>query len=156
VSFSFVTSYLALWALVLFHALVVLALLRQLSELRRLAQASVATLSSDSEEQLSPGTAAPQFRGFDALSKAPVSLDSAKDRGAALVFLSSECGTCRELANDFHRLTRGAIQKLVVLYCLGDAQRCASMAANLKLPSDFVTADADAVAASFGVSFFPQ
>jgi hypothetical protein len=120
-SLPFIASYIAVWILVVFQGLLILALLKQLGELKQLAQLR----GVPGEDRLQPGTAAPEFDGLDLRSAEPITTRVFDKQGGALLFLSPECGSCLELANG---LREPAISRLppIVTFCQGNDSTCAS------------------------------
>lgn len=117
-SFSFFTSYIAIWVLVLFQGLLVIALLRQLAELRRLVE-----MGGFQEDRLPAGSPAPRFAGLDVRSGQQVSSYSLNGRGGVLLFLSPDCTVCKGLADS---LRPPALNDLppVIAFCQGGERAC--------------------------------
>jgi len=122
-SSSFLASYIVIWLLVVFQGLLVLALLRQLAELRRLVESG----SLQDENRLPVGSLAPEFAGSDVRSGERVSIQSLGGRGGVILFLSAECSVCKDLADS---LQQPAINELppIIAFCQGGEQTCARIA----------------------------
>lgn len=118
-SFGFYGSYVALWALVVFQALVVVALLRQISELKRYVEQGGLPASN----QLAAGTPAPAFSALDLRSRQSLGLERLNGRGGVVLFLSPDCTVCRGLADSLRAQGKDALVPIIPV-CEGDDQGC--------------------------------
>jgi peroxiredoxin len=109
VSFGFVTAFIALWVVVVLQGLVVVGLVRELSDLRRLAMAGKLP------QRIRIGAQAPRIQGV--YSRANVSVDSTDLLGWELVvlFLSADCRICRRLADGVRTLGPGPRQRFIAI-----------------------------------------
>lgn len=120
-SFPFVASYIAMWLLVVFQGLLIVALLKQLGELKQLVELKGVA----GEDQLPAGTEAPDFEGLDLRSGQRITTRVFAGQGGALLFLSPECGSCLDLANGLRQPALGALPP-VLTFCQGDNSTCSS------------------------------
>ena len=118
--FTFFASYLAIWILVLFQGLLVLALLRQLAELRRLVELG----GLHGEDRLPAGSLAPEFAGIDVRSGREVTLQSFSEVGGVLLFLVPDCNVCNGLANSIRPPVTDELPPVVV-FCQDTEGHCA-------------------------------
>lgn len=109
--YGFGVSYGLLWLLVVFHALLIVALLRQLVELRSLVETGSDVLSDPVARR---GAKAPRFTTTDARSGRRLSLDTFAGRRGVLLFLSSGCRTCLRLASSLKDLSDEPTKLIVV------------------------------------------
>ena len=99
-SFAFSATYVALWAVVLFEGLLVVAVLQQLAKLRPLLERAAGSVVVD---EPSIGSAAPEFAGIEQISGGAVGVDNLAGRGGGLLFLSPDCPTCKDLVDSVGR-----------------------------------------------------
>ncbi len=149
-SFSFTASYIAIWILVFFQGLLVLALLRQLAELRK----SVALGAVPGEDLLTPGTLAPKFESVDARSGRLVSSEIFAGQGGVLLFLSPDCYACKDLADGLTEPTTSELPPVVTL-CQGRRQPCTRFAKRLGSKIPLIFDDAEDIASLYRVSGSP-
>ena len=118
---AFFTTYVLIWIVVLFQGLLVLALLRELSELRR--RLELGALGN--EDRLPIGSEAPEFTGADVRTGKLVSLQTVGPNGGAILFLTPDCNLCKNLANS---LRAPALSELptVVVFCQGSERGCSA------------------------------
>lgn len=119
--FPFVASYIAVWILVIFQGLLIIALLKQLAEVKQLARLGGVA----GADQLPAGTPAPDFEGIDLRSAKPLTKQVFAGQGGVLLFLSPECGSCVELADGLRRSEPGELPPIVT-FCQGEESPCAS------------------------------
>jgi hypothetical protein len=150
VRFGFLASYIAIWVLVFFQGLLLLALLRQLAELRRLLEQG----GLQADDHLLMGTSAPEFAGLDVHSGAQVGSQNLSGSGGVILFLSPECTVCEGLAD---RLGQPAVNGLppIIALCQGGRQACAGFVKRLGLEIHLVLEGAEEIAARYQVSGFP-
>jgi hypothetical protein len=119
--FPFIASYIAVWILVIFQGLLILALLKQLAEVKQLARLGGVA----GAEPLPAGTPAPDFEGVDLRSAKRLTKQVFAGQGGVLLFLSPECGSCLELADG---LRRSELTELlpILTFCQGDESPCAT------------------------------
>jgi len=149
-SFPFVASYIAVWILVVFQGLLILALLKQLSELKLLIRLGGVA----GEDGLPAGTAAPDFEGLDLRSATRITTNVFEGRGGALLFLSPACGSCLQLADG---LRQPALSELppILIFCQGDDSACASFIKRLGPEVYTLRDDDDGIAKSYRVDGSP-
>ena len=117
----FYVSYGAIWVLVVFQALVMLELVRQMSGDR---EQSAQPLSTIAETAMLPtGSVAPDFRLPELGTNQWVSRDSLSGKSALLAFTSPSCATCYKVADELSAFQVATDARLVVV-CHGDAQTC--------------------------------
>lgn len=119
-SSPFITSYIAIWIVVVFQGLVVLALLRELTELRQKLEA----VGLRADDRLPIGSPAPDFTAVDVRSKKTVGLRNLKGTGGAILFLTPHCGTCKDLANSMRAPALDGLPPVIV-FCQGGDSACA-------------------------------
>lgn len=120
----FWASYAALWVLVIFQALVLLEVVRQLG-LRRGAEEP----TSNKEHDLLPtGTVVPEFTAPDARNGLTVTSANWHGEPVVLVFVSPTCEACRLVADELADFRRSLRARVVVL-CHGASAECAEYAA---------------------------
>lgn len=118
---GFTASYIALWALVLFQALIALGLLQRISELRRWLSESRASSATG----LAVGTDAPTFSAYDLRAGRSISSATFAGRSAVLLFLSPDCPTCRNLVTSLQSLSpRDLSPHALVVICSGEERAC--------------------------------
>lgn len=124
-------SYIALWVLVSFQGFVLIGLLRIVYRLQA---------GGVGPGGLSPGEAAPWFTAPD-LAGAQISTALFAGRRTILLFVSTECGSCRAALEDISHLIR-KVNRRVVVVCAGQEQDCRALsnAYQLEVP---VIADED-------------
>ena len=148
-SFSFVTSYIALWALAIFQGLVALALLRQLAELRAIAGHT----ALPNEDSLPVGTSAPDFEGFDWRDGRPISSRDIHGRGAVMLFFSA-CPTCIQLADDLRWATATDLAPIMA-FCLGGEGPCSNILEKLPPHVPLLLKNSDEIARRYRISSSP-
>jgi hypothetical protein len=149
VSFSFSASYIALWVIVIFQGLLVLALLRQISELGKLVREG----NSPGEEQLPAGSRTPQFSGLAEGTGQHVDNRIFDHRGGVILFLASDCSLCKGLANSLRSEVEGLPQ--LVAFCIGRERACARFIQRLAPEVPLLLRPAPDVALLYRVSRFP-
>jgi len=125
VDFTFSASYITLWALVVFQGLLILALLRQLGELRRW----VAQGHLPGEDRLPAGSSAPEFAGLDFRSGRRVSSLDLDGTGAVILFLSA-CDVCIRLADSLRQTATSDLPPIVA-FCQGGEGLCSGIVRGL-------------------------
>lgn len=103
--FSFSATYIALWAIVLFQGLLILAVMRQLGDVRAVPD------GSRSESLLPIGTPAPPFSAIDRRIGGPIELSTVAD--TILLFIASNCPTCRSLLKDLQHASWDGLPSVV-------------------------------------------
>lgn len=147
----FLTSYFALWMLILFHTLILLEVVR------RVARGHVPSGEIDPIGQtdlLRTGTQAPNFEAPELPSRQRVRSESWQGQSTMLVFMAPECPTCRETAHELIELRRQANAHVVVL-CRGEVSACKQFA-DMYLPDVQVLLDeAGTIAQDFRIKRTP-
>ena len=149
-SFSFFASYIAIWILVLFQGFLILALLRQLTELRRLLEMGGLHV----EDRLPQGSPAPEFEGFDARSGQPVGTRILSGRGGILLFLSPDCTVCRGLVASLRQPAIDALPPIIAL-CQGAEQSCGRLVKRLGPEVNLLIKGTHEIAARYRVTGSP-
>jgi hypothetical protein len=120
-SFTFLSTYLALWGLVLFQSLIILGLLRELTEIRRLAE------DGRLPQRLPVGAHGPRLKGSDLRTGAAIDSSLFAGRELMLLFLSPGCRMCWRLADGTRKpAAEPALSRIAV--CQGSAAECAGFA----------------------------
>ena len=144
---GFSASYLALWGLVIFQSLVVLALLRELAELHTVTERHALAR----EVWLPLGTEAPQFTAADRRSGRPVSTQELSGTGGVILFLSTGCSACETLVASLKRAVAGDLPAIIAL-CRGAEEPCGTFVTS-EIP--LILVGAAEAAAHYRVSGFP-
>lgn len=148
-SFGFSASYVALWMIVIFQGLLVLALLRQISELGKLVREG----NLPGEEQLPAGSRTPQFRGLAEGTGRQVDNGIFDQRGGVILFLASDCSLCKGLAHSLRSEVEGLPP--LVAFCIGRDRACARFVQRLGPEVPLLLRAAADVALLYRVSSFP-
>ena len=90
---------------------VIAALVYQLAELRKLANAG-----GPLQSKLPVGSLAPHFSAIDFQSKRTIHSSTMAGRRVVLCFLNADCQTCRSLAFDLSRMASATLGGLIVYY----------------------------------------
>ncbi len=137
----------AIIAVLAFQGLLIVAILKRLDEVRTLIRTvDVPAVGGF----LQRGSPAPPFHTEFAGSSAPFSLESLRERGGVLVFVSATCDACEQLLK---QLAIGdVIEAGVCLILLGDSLDLAPL---LGSTCDFVTRGAGGIASACQISQFP-
>lgn len=125
-SFGFTATYIALWGLVLFQTLLILALLRQLGEIKK--RIDEGGLPAD--DRLPTGTPAPALAGTDLRSGEPAELAALEGQAAVLLFLAPACTVCKGLSESLGRGERESPVPMIAI-CQGKETSCATFASRL-------------------------
>jgi hypothetical protein len=104
-----------LWLLALFQGLLICFLVRQLSDLRELAEKGQGPKIS----QLPRGSTAPEFSGITLTSSLALHSSMLRGKRTVLLFLSTDCGICRKLAHELGTAAHSSLEGLVIL-CQGE------------------------------------
>ncbi|HKN70853.1 MAG TPA: redoxin domain-containing protein [Terriglobales bacterium] len=148
-SVGFSSSYIALWALVVFQGLVVLALLQRLEKLQLLA-----SQRESSENRLPNGSRAPGFACVDKWSNREYGLRDLAERGGMLLFLSSDCPACKALVEGLTRAAPDGLP-LIIAFCHGREKACARFSRRLETKVPLVVDGAAEIASRYRASGFP-
>jgi hypothetical protein len=149
VIFSFSASYIALWAVVLFQGLLVLALLQQLANLRRVvAQGGLA------EDRLPDGSQAPEFANVDKRLGRQLGVRTLDGSGGIILFLSSECSVCKGLVDRIGRFAPDDLPPIIT-FCQGREQGCARFGERLGTRIRLILDGAEKTGARYRISRFP-
>lgn len=147
-SYSFLSTYLALWALVLFEALILLGLLRELTEIRRLAE------DGRLPQRLPLGARGPRLKGSDLRSGAAIDTSLFAGRELMLLFLSPGCRMCWRLADGTRKLAaEPSLSRIAV--CRGGAAECAGFADALAADVPLLLDAAGGLSQGYGVRTAP-
>jgi methylamine dehydrogenase accessory protein MauD len=128
------TTYVALWILVLVQTLVLLELLRQIGILRmRVGEEPGALVTSEGLER---GSIAPAFVASDVGTGREVTDALLHDRTSLIVFLTPTCQSCRSLAPDLRRFSAEHREIQVLVICAAPREHCEAFARefDLRLP----------------------
>lgn len=141
-------SYGFLWALAIFQAVLIVALLRQLGDIRRLAERA----GGLSKQLLPTGAPAPAVEGVEMLTGQRVSTRMLEGRAAIILFLSSDCRSCAALAAS---LAVADVLPNVVAICHGDEQSCKDLGHDLCHRIRFLLDRNGHAASRYGVGMYP-
>lgn len=144
------SSYVILWGLVLLQSLLIVLLLKQLTELRR--RAAGDQLHSGS--RLPVGSAVPEIAILDPLTGGRMQQPLFGRADGAVLFLSADCVTCADLAAEARTAPDAMLRRLVVV-CKGTEAACRHLAA-LAGPTLRLVVNADAaLSRDYGVTAYP-
>ena len=147
-SFSFLPTYFALWALVLFQTLLILGLLRELAELRRLAE------DGRLPQRLPLGARTPHLRGSDLRTGTTFDTSLLSGRELVVLFLSPGCRLCWRLADGTRKLpAEPSLSRIAV--CHGSAGDCAGFVETLAGDVPVLLDPSGAMSAGWGVRSTP-
>jgi hypothetical protein len=149
VGFSFSASYIALWAVVVFQGLLVLALLRQVSQISKLVENG----DLPGENPLPVGAPAPRIVGIGANSGRQVDSQQFVGRGGMVLFVSGDCFVCKGLSRSIQTLGHEGLPPMIVC-CVGRANACQRFVERIGRLAP-VLAGADQIAMRYHVSGFP-
>lgn len=121
---AFNISYVALWLLVVFQTLVLMALLHATYRRESAAQPSASAAVSVAPPGPAAGQRAPAFRTIDAITGAPVTNEHFAGKLTALLFVSPHCASCMTTLDELNAL-RHKVHGNVALVCGGDQAECA-------------------------------
>lgn len=148
----FYVSYIALWALVIFHTLVLLEVMRQMGT--GLEGAEGQAFPAGEGNLLEIGTKAPTFETPEVLSGMVIRSEALQGQPTLLVFVAPRCPACKDVAEELEAFRRRVKARLVAL-CQGTAEDCARLAKD-HLPGILTLLDeSGAVANSFQVKWTP-
>jgi hypothetical protein len=149
-SVGFSSSYIALWALAIFQGLVVLAILQRLEKVQLLA-----SKREISENRLPIGSQAPEFASVKhPNTNRELGVRDLAERGGMLLFLSSDCPTCKALVDRLVRFAQDSLPPIIAL-CQGREQSCDRFSKRLEGIVPLVVDGAADTAARYGASGFP-
>jgi len=134
-------------AILIFHGLLIVAILKRVDEMQILIRSVDVPAAGG---LLQRGSAAPAFRTELAGSSMPFSLDSLQERGGVLVFMSAKCDACERLAR---QLAIDDEIDGIYLILLGDSPELCTL---LGSKYDTVTKDATHIASAYRISNFPS
>lgn len=148
----FYVSYIALWALVIFHTLVLLEVVRRMGAGSEGVGGQV--LPAEEGNLLESGTKAPTFETPEVLSGIVIRSEALQGQPTLLVFVAPHCPACKDVAEELEAFCRRVKARLVAL-CQGRAEDCARLAKD-HLPGILVLLDeSGAIANSFRVTWTP-
>lgn len=149
-SFSFSATYSALWALVVFQGVVILALLRKLSEVSKLVEKG----GLPGENRLAIGARAPSFAGYDQHSGKRVDIRIFSRQGGMILFLAGDCSMCRGLAGSLSPSAAADLGTMIA-FCVGRELGCMRFVKRLSPSIPLLLDAADETVSRFRVSAFP-
>jgi len=118
VNFGFFSTYIALWLLVAFQGLLIVALLTKLESLRRLVERGAS---------IPIGSRAPEFAGLDQFDK-QTGLQAFDGRAGIILFVSPECSLCKGLLASIESPGHQSLPHTLMV-CRGEKDACESVAA---------------------------
>ena len=146
--FTFVATYVALWALVLFQTLIIVGLLRELAEIRRLAE------DGRLPQRLPLGARGPRLSGADLRTGATVDTSLFTGRDLVLLFLSPGCRLCWRRADGTRKLSAEPALSCIAI-CRGSAKECTGFVAALAGDVPVLLDGSGSLSASYGVRSTP-
>jgi peroxiredoxin len=146
-SAPFYVSYVALWALVIFESLVGIGLVRALYKTREIGD------EGDNTDERTPGEPAPAFVAEDVFGVS-ISSHSFAGKPTALLFVSPDCSTCTVTLQELAAL-RSKTEGNVVVFCMGEHQRCVSLAEHYNLSAPVVCDHDRRFSDMFGIAVPP-
>ena len=149
-NFGFSASYIALWVIVAFQALVIVGLLRQLAELGN----KVKSGNLLGEDWLPAGTLAPAFSGSALGSGRRIDRNIFEGRGGMILFVSSLCPVCKDLAAGIQQADHDSLPQMVA-FCIGRESSCARFLKRIGDQVPLLLEKADETASRYHVSGFP-
>jgi methylamine dehydrogenase accessory protein MauD len=150
VNFGFSGSYVALWGFVVLQGLLVLAVLRQLTELRRRMEQG----ALQDENWLPLGSPAPEFTGRDMSALNLISNQFLNGQGRVIVFLSPGCTSCKGLAESLESVS-GYDSSAITAICNGDTESCEDFRTRLGASVHLLYDPTNEIGLRYGVSKFP-
>jgi hypothetical protein len=150
VTITLIGSYVLVWALVVFHSLIIVVLLKQLADLR--ARATSGQLSTD--RRLPLGTVVPTVTIVNPRTGAADTASLFAEGDAMLLFLSPECSTCAAIAAHARLLPEAALNRIAVI-CSGTESACRTLASLAGPRLRMVHNSDQALPGHFGVSGYP-
>jgi hypothetical protein len=145
------TTYLLLWSVVLLQAFLIVVLVYQLNDVRRQIEAAGLALGAD---PLPIESVAPTFSATNLLSGDRIHSSTLRGRPLALLFLSTDCSVCRNLARDLARIPAEKLNNLIV-YCNGAGRGCQSLLSEISNSVLVLRKDTESVSALFDLHSFP-
>jgi hypothetical protein len=150
VTITLIGSYVVVWALVVFHSLIIVVLLKQLADLR--ARASGGQLSID--RRLPAGAVVPSVSIVNPRTGAADAASLFAQGEGMLLFLSPECSTCAAIAAHARLLPDAAVNRIAVI-CNGLESSCRTLA-SLAGPGLRIVHNTDqTLPGHFGVTGYP-
>jgi hypothetical protein len=147
-SLWFLLVYLALWIVVIVMGVVVVGLVRELSDLRRLA------VGGRLPQRLAIGARAPRISGPDVRSHAIVDSAQLSGRELVVLFLSPDCRVCRRLADGVRSLPVEPGQARIAV-CRGTVAGAAPFIQTLAPDVSILLDEDGSTQATYGVSGTP-
>jgi hypothetical protein len=144
-------SYVFLWILALFNALVGFVLMHKLAEIRRIMNEGPLGPGG----RLPAGSRFPAFQGVTVPDGQPISAATIARRSKAILFVAPSCADCREITSGIAATTVPVLDNLAI-YCDGSLRSC-----NLFVPESLkqrclvFTRDEDDVVSLFLLPGFP-
>ncbi|HKI02390.1 MAG TPA: redoxin domain-containing protein [Thermoanaerobaculia bacterium] len=120
--FGFYGTYAALWAIVLFQGLLILALLRQIVNLRQ----AVEKGGGLGLDLLPAGAEAPAFWARDLRAGQPLTAEGLRGEAAVLLFVTADCALCKTVLDGLRRRELGQSAQVVVV-CIAAETDCAPL-----------------------------
>jgi thiol-disulfide isomerase/thioredoxin len=139
---------LSLWIVVFLQAAFICFLVKELAEIRDIAQ------SGSARDVLPLGVMAPEFTAFDLRSGGSVHSSSFIGKRRAILLLSPDCGDCRRISSQLGELPLALATQLIVL-CHGGTRRCQRLVAKTTASIATVVDEQMDIVAAFKVRAFP-
>ena len=146
---TFSATYVALWAVAIFEAMLILVILQQLAKLRQLAEAG----ASSRKEHLPTGATAPDFLGIDERTGQQLGLRNLDGQGGIILFLSTTCFVCQELADSLGHLQTA--DALIIALCQGEAIELGDLSKRLGAAAQLLADESGARSELYHVSTYP-
>lgn len=142
---AFDISYAALWILVILQSVILLGLVRMVSQLQQSGATSNSTATSGEE--------APQFSAVDLSGKTINNADFA-GRLTALLFVSSRCPSCMTTLAELNALAYKSMGNMIVI-CRTGREDAEMLAETYKLNVPVIADEDDRISQLFGITSVP-
>lgn len=145
------STYVALWVIVVIQAAVIVAMVRAISQLRKLA------IQGHTSEQHSPsiGAALPRLSLQEARSGQHLTEGIFSAFGGIALFTSPQCDTCRALVSGLKDAANVAPLPPVIVVCRGDASECAEVLSTVDARIPVVLDPVEDIASRLHVTGYP-
>lgn len=155
-SILFYTTYTAIAALVLFHTVLLLTLVRSVYALNHaLASSNAMSLPPDMLQGSLPiGSEAPAFAAVDVSGKPFESL-SHPDPITAILFVSTSCSSCATTLAEIDAISQRVDDQLVVV-CRGTDDECTELSDRYRIAVPVLVDEQNDIAHTFGVNAVPM
>jgi hypothetical protein len=144
-NFGLFATHIALWIVVAFQGLMIVALLLKLEKLQQLVERGASAPI---------GSLAPEFTGRSQFDQ-ETSLSMFDGRGGILLFLAPGCSLCERLLGSIDTSQDMGLPKMLVV-CRGDKDRCAGVVKRLGRDVAMIVDHTGTIASTYGATVFPR